>query len=359
MDAIERENRSLKGVLPKDYARPALDKQRLGELIDLIGNIGFGDGRRRQGHARPRLRVLPRPVRLEEGKKGGEFYTPRSVVKLLVEMIEPYQGRVYDPCCGSSGMFVQSEEFIAAHGGRLGDISIFGQESNPTTWQLAKMNLAIRGIEANLGPQHADTFRRDLHPDLKADFVLANPPFNMSDWGARALRRRPLAVRRAAAGERELRLGAAHDPPPRAAGDRRLRARERLDELAAVRRGRDPQGDGRGRSRRLHGRAARAALLRLADPRLPLVPRPRQVGRATRGAKALRDRRGETLFIDARKLGRMVSRDAPRADRRGARAHRRHLPRLARRARRRRRTRTSPASARARRSRRSASTATC
>jgi type I restriction enzyme M protein len=123
-----------------------------------------------------------------EGKKGGEFYTPRCVVKLLVEMIEPLKGRVYDPCCGSSGMFVQSEEFIRAHGGRLGDISIFGEESNPTTWRLAKMNLAIRGIEANLGPHNADTFHNDLHTDLKADFVLANPPFNMSDWGGERLR---------------------------------------------------------------------------------------------------------------------------------------------------------------------------
>ena len=124
----------------------------------------------------------------KEGKKGGEFYTPRCIVELLVEMIEPYKGRVYDPWCGSSGMFVQSEEFIQAHGGKLNDISIYGQESNPTTWRLAKMNLALRGIEANLGPHHADTFRNDLHKDLKADFVLANPPFNMSDWGGENLK---------------------------------------------------------------------------------------------------------------------------------------------------------------------------
>jgi type I restriction enzyme M protein len=123
-----------------------------------------------------------------EGKKGGEFYTPRCVVKLLVEMIEPFKGRVYDPCCGSSGMFVQSEEFIRQHGGRVNDVAISGQESNPTTWKLAKMNLAIRGIEANLGPYHADTFHNDLHKDLRADFILANPPFNMSDWGGERLR---------------------------------------------------------------------------------------------------------------------------------------------------------------------------
>src|SRR6267378_3093856 len=183
MIAIERDNPSLKNVLPKDYARPALDKQRLGEVIDLIGNIGLGDKDSRSKDILGRVyEYFLAQFASAEGKKGGEFYTPRCVVKLLVEMIEPYKGRVYDPCCGSSGMFVQSEEFIEKHGGRVGDLSIFGQESNPTTWKLAKMNLALRGIEANLGPQHADTFRRDLHPDLKADFVLANPPFNMSDW---------------------------------------------------------------------------------------------------------------------------------------------------------------------------------
>lgn len=123
-----------------------------------------------------------------EGKKGGQFYTARCVVRLLVEMIEPYKGRVYDPCCGSGGMFVSSEKFVEAHGGKIGDISIYGQESNPTTWKLAKMNLAIRGVESNLGPEHADSFHRDLHPDLKADFILANPPFNSSDWGGERLR---------------------------------------------------------------------------------------------------------------------------------------------------------------------------
>src|SRR5919204_4182739 len=184
MDAIERDNPRLKGVLPKDYARPTLDKARLGELIDLIGTIGLGGAENQSKDILGRVyEYFLGQFASREGKKAGEFYTPRCVVKLLVEMIEPYQGRVYDPCCGSSGMFVQSEQFIRAHGGRLGDISIFGQESNPTTWRLAKMNLALRGIEANLGPHNEDTFRRDLHPDLKADFILANPPFNMSDWG--------------------------------------------------------------------------------------------------------------------------------------------------------------------------------
>ncbi len=189
MVAIEQENPSLKGVLPKNYARPALDKTRLGELIDLIGTIGLGDAENRSKDILGRVyEYFLNQFASKEGKKGGEFYTPRCIVKLLVEMIEPFQGRVYDPCCGSSGMFVQSEAFIRAHGGRIGDISVYGQESNPTTWRLAKMNLAIRGIEANLGPHHADSFHNDLHKDLKADFLLANPPFNDSDWGGDRLR---------------------------------------------------------------------------------------------------------------------------------------------------------------------------
>ncbi len=189
MVAIEKENPSLKGVLPKDYARPSLDKQRLGELIDLIGQIGLGDKESRSKDILGRVyEYFLSKFASAEGKKGGEFYTPRCAVRLLVEMIEPYKGRVYDPCCGSSGMFVQSEEFIEAHGGRIGDISIYGQESNSTTWRLAKMNLALRGVEANLGPSHADTFHNDLHKDLKADFIMANPPFNMSDWGGERLK---------------------------------------------------------------------------------------------------------------------------------------------------------------------------
>ena len=189
MVAIEKDNPQLKGVLSKDYARPALDKQRLGELIDLVGTIGLGDKENRSKDILGRVyEYFLGQFASAEGKKGGEFYTPRCVVRLLVEMIEPYKGRVYDPCCGSSGMFVQSEEFIEKHGGRIGDLSIYGQESNPTTWKLAKMNLALRGIEANLGPHHADTFRSDLHKDLRADFILANPPFNMSDWGGENLK---------------------------------------------------------------------------------------------------------------------------------------------------------------------------
>jgi type I restriction enzyme M protein len=187
MEGLERDNSSLKGVLPKDYARPGLDKTRLGQLIDQITNIKVGDKESRSKDVIGRVyEYFLSQFASAEGKKGGEFYTPRCVVKLLVEMIEPFKGRVYDPCCGSSGMFVQSEEFITAHGGRLGDISIYGQESNYTTWRLARMNLAIRGIEGQI--EHGDTFHNDRHPDLKADFILANPPFNVSDYGGDRLR---------------------------------------------------------------------------------------------------------------------------------------------------------------------------
>jgi type I restriction enzyme M protein len=183
MVALERDNTRLKGVLPKDYARPGLDKHRLGELIDLISTIGLGDRENRAKDILGRVyEYFLTQFASAEGKNGGQFYTPSSVVRLLVEMLAPYKGRIYDPCCGSGGMFVQSEKFVEAHGGGLGDISIYGQESNATTRRLAVMNLALRGIEADFGPEHADTFRRDLHPDLRADYVLANPPFNDSDW---------------------------------------------------------------------------------------------------------------------------------------------------------------------------------
>lgn len=183
MDAIERDNPKLKGMLTKNYARPALDKQRLGELIDLIGTIGLGDAENRSKDILGRVyEYFLSQFASAEGKKGGQFYTPSCVVRVLVEMLAPYQGRVYDPCCGSGGMFVQSEKFVEHHGGRIGDIAVYGQESNPTTRRLAMMNLAIRGIDGDIGEEHADTFKRDQHPDLKADFVIANPPFNDSDW---------------------------------------------------------------------------------------------------------------------------------------------------------------------------------
>ncbi|HWO71274.1 MAG TPA: class I SAM-dependent DNA methyltransferase [Actinomycetota bacterium] len=310
MDAIERENPSLKGVLPKEYARPTLDKRRLGELIDLIGTIALGE---EDNHAKD---VLGRVYEYflgqfasKEGKKAGEFYTPRCVVRLLVEMIEPFEGRVYDPCCGSSGMFVQSEEFIRAHGGRIDRISIFGQESNPTTWRLAKMNLAIRGIEANLGPHAADSFHRDLHPDLRADFVLANPPFNMSDWGGDRLKddaRWRYGVPPAGNANFAWVQHIIHHLSPTGiagfvlangslssnqSGEGEIRRNiveaDLVDCIVAL----PPQ--------LFYGTAIPACLWFLARDKS---------GKPTRGGKPLRDRRGETLFIDARHMGVMVTR---------------------------------------------------
>ncbi|MEI6280047.1 MAG: class I SAM-dependent DNA methyltransferase, partial [Verrucomicrobiae bacterium] len=189
MVAIERDNPRLKGVLPKDYARPGLDKHRLGELIDLIGTISLtaaseGEKTHRSVDLLGRVyEYFLTRFASAEGKNGGQFYTPSCIVRLLVEMLAPHaNSRIYDPCCGSGGMFVQSEKFIEEHGGERDQIAIYGQESNATTRRLAVMNLAIRGFSADFGPEHADTFRRDLHPDLRADYVLANPPFNDSDW---------------------------------------------------------------------------------------------------------------------------------------------------------------------------------
>lgn len=308
MDAIERDNPSLKGVLPKDYARPTLDKQRLGEPIDLISTIALHDNESHDVLGRVYEYFLGQ-FASREGKKGGEFYTPRSVVKLLVEMIEPYQGRVYDPCCGSSGMFVQSEEFIQAHGGKLDQISIYGQESNPTTWKLAKMNLAIRGIEANLGPRNADSFHDDLHPDLKSDFILANPPFNDSDWGGERLRDDvrwkygipPVGNANFAWVQHFIH----HLAPTGIAG------------FVLANGSMSSQQSGEGEIRRniiddnlvdcmialppqlFYGTPIPACLWFLARDRS---------GKRTRGGKALRDRRNEILFIDSRKMGFLVDR---------------------------------------------------
>ena len=248
MTAIERDNPALKEVLPKDFARTALDKQRLGQMIDMIGNIRVGDAEARSRDVLGRVyEYFLSQFASAEGKKGGEFYTPRCVVKLLVEMLEPYRGLVYDPCCGSSGMFVQSVEFIRAHatgnanGGRArGDISIYGQESNYTTWRLAKMNLAIRGIGGQIA--HGDSFHSDRHPDLKADFILANPPFNVSDWGGERL-----------VADKRWRYGVPPKgnanfawvqhivPPPRAEGRCGVCTRQRVHVVESVGRGRDPE----------------------------------------------------------------------------------------------------------------------
>ena len=188
MVAIEKENVSLKNILPKDYSRPTLDKQRLGELITHIDNIGLHETSNKMDLLGRVYEYFLGRFASAEGKGGGEFYTPSCVVDVLVEMLEPYKGRIYDPCCGSGGMFVQSEKFLDSHGGSRGDISIYGQESNPTTWRLCKMNLAIRGIDGDMGKNNADSFHSDMHKDLRADFILANPPFNISDWGGQHLR---------------------------------------------------------------------------------------------------------------------------------------------------------------------------
>lgn len=184
MRSIEKENKRLKDILPKNFARLELDKRRLGDVVDLFTNIKMID----QGNEKD---ILGRTYEYclakfaeQEGKLAGEFYTPSCVVRTLVEILQPYHGRVYDPCCGSGGMFVQSAKFIENHSGNINDISVYGQDSNPTTWKLAQMNLAIRGIDADLGQYNADTFFNDCHPTLRADFIMANPPFNLSDWGA-------------------------------------------------------------------------------------------------------------------------------------------------------------------------------
>ena len=185
---IEKENTRLKGILPKNFARPELDKRRLGDVVDLFTNIKMkehGDTRDILGRT---YEYCLAQFAEQEGKKGGEFFTPACVVRTLVEFLKPYHGRVYDPCCGSGGMFVQSAKFVEQHSGRINDIAVYGQDSNPTTWKMAQMNLAIRGIEADLGRYNADTFYDDCHPTLRADFIMANPPFNLSDWGADKLR---------------------------------------------------------------------------------------------------------------------------------------------------------------------------
>ncbi len=190
MDAIEKENPPLRGVLPKDYAKESLDKQRIGELINLIGTIGLGDSENISKDILGRVyEYFLGQFANAEGKKGGQFYTPRSIVKLLVEMIEPYSGRIFNPCCGSGGMFVQSEKFVEEHQGKIGDISIYGQESNQTTWKLCKINLAIRGIDAKV--EWGDSFHNDKHRDLKADYILANPPFNDKDYKGEMLAEDP------------------------------------------------------------------------------------------------------------------------------------------------------------------------
>ena len=313
MAAIERDNPALKGVLPRDYARPALDKQRLGQLIDMIGNIAVGDADARSNDVLGRVyEYFLSQFAGAEGKKGGEFYTPRCVVKLLVEMLEPWRGRVYDPCCGSSGMFVQSVEFIDAHAGGNGnggkaprgakpDISIYGQESNYTTWRLAKMNLAIRGIDGRIA--HGDSFLDDRHPDLKADFILANPPFNVSDWGGERL-----------AGDKRWQYGV----PPKGNANFAW-VQHMAHHLASAGVAGIVLANGSMSSSQSGEGAIRKNLVE-ADLVDCMAALPGQLFYSTqipvclwflaRGRKngKFRNRSGEILFIDARKLGRMTDR---------------------------------------------------
>ena len=302
MTAIERDNVSLKGVLPKDYARPGLDKQRLGQLINLVSDIALGDEAARAQDTLGRVyEYFLSQFASAEGKQSGQFYTPRHVVRILVAMLAPYKGRVYDPCCGSGGMFVQSEQFIEAHAGRIGDISIYGQESNYTTWRLAKMNLAIRGIEAQIA--QGDTFHADQHPNLKADYVLANPPFNDSDWRGELLK-----------GDKRWVYGV----PP--AGNANFAwVQHFLFHLAPTGTAGFVLANGSMSSNQSGEGEIRKNLIE-ADLVDCMVALPGQLFYSTQIPVCLwfltrtktngrfRDRRGETLFIDARKLGTLVDR---------------------------------------------------
>jgi type I restriction enzyme M protein len=302
MGAIERDNPSLKGVLPKDYARPGLDKQRLGQLINLVSDIGLGSPADRAKDILGRVyEYFLAQFASAEGKKGGQFYTPSRVVRVLVEILAPYKGRVYDPCCGSGGMFVSSEKFIEAHSGRIGDISIYGQESNYTTWRLAKMNLAIRGIDAQIA--HGDSFHNDRHPDLKADYVLANPPFNDSDWRGDLLKNDKRWV---------------YGVPP--AGNANFAwVQHFIHHLAPTGLAGFVLANGSMSSNQSGEGEIRKAIVE-ADLVDCMVALPGQLFYATQIPVCLwflarskrngrfRDRREETLFIDARKLGTMVDR---------------------------------------------------
>jgi len=303
MIAIERENRSLKNILPKNYARLALNQERLGQLVDLISNISVGGAKARSKDVLGRVyEYFLSQFASAEGKRGGEFYTPRCIVQLLVEMIEPYRGRVYDPCCGSSGMFVQSIEFIQAHargnsndGKVRGDISIYGQESNYTTWRLAKMNLAIRGITGQIA--HGDSFHDDKHLDLKADFILANPPFNVSNWGGERLKE-----------DRRWRYGV----PPKGNANFAW-VQHIIHHLAPAGTAAFVLANGSMSSGQSGESEIRKELIEdnVVDC---MVALPGQLFYSTQIPACLwflarrRKRQGEILFIDARKLGRMVSR---------------------------------------------------
>ncbi|HUY08006.1 MAG TPA: class I SAM-dependent DNA methyltransferase [Candidatus Dormibacteraeota bacterium] len=307
MDAVEVENPTLRGVLPKNFARPSLDVRRLGELVDLIAGLGLGASEHREKDLLGRVyEYFLGKFASQEGKGGGEYYTPRSVVKLLVEMIEPYKGRVYDPCFGSGGMFVQSENFVEAHGGQRNDIAVYGEELNDTTWRLGKMNLAIRGIEADLGPRWGDTFHEDLHPDLKADFILANPPFNISDWGGDQLRDDPRwqfgTPPASNANFAWLQHMASKLAPQGVAGV----------VLANGSLSTHQSGEGEIRQRMIEADLVECVVALPVQlfytTQIPVSLWFLNRDKSSGGTRNWRDRRGEVLFIDARKMGNLVDR---------------------------------------------------
>ncbi len=300
--AIEQDNARLKGILDKRFARTQLEPGRLGELIDLISSIGFGAKDKAKDTLGEVYEYFLGQFASAEGKKGGQFYTPASVVKVLVEVLSPHKGKVYDPCCGSGGMFVQSEKFVESHGGKFGDLSLYGQEANPTTWRLVAMNLAIRGMDFNLGKEPADTFHRNQHPDLKADYVLANPPFNISDWGGDKLASDPRWV---------------HGTPP--VGNANYAWLQHiLWHLKPSGQAGVVLANGSMSSNQNNEGAIRKAMVE-ADAVEVMVALPPQLFFNTQIPACLwfltkdktqhgRDRRGEFLFIDARKLGTMQTR---------------------------------------------------
>ena len=303
LSLIESENSKLKGILDKRYARVQLPDGKLGELVDLVSTIGFGEaGDTAKNHTRDLLGQVYEyflgQFASAEGKRGGQFYTPASIVKTLVAVLAPHHGKVYDPCCGSGGMFVQSERFIEAHGGKIGDVSIYGQEANPTTWRLAAMNLAIRGIDFNLGKEPADTFVRDQHKDLRADFVLANPPFNISDWWHGSLEGDPRWV---------------YGTPPQGNANYAWLQHMLYHLKSTGRAGIVLANGSMSSSQNSEGEIRRAMVD--ADKVEVMIALPGQLFFNTQIPACLwflvkekRARQGEVLFIDARKLGSMISR---------------------------------------------------
>jgi len=300
--AIEAENPRLKNILDKRFARAELEPGKLGELVDLVSKVGFGSGEKARDVLGEVYEYFLGQFASAEGKKGGQFYTPASVVKVIVEIIAPHKGKVYDPCCGSGGMFVQSEKFIESHGGRFGDLSIYGQEANPTTWRLVAMNLAIRGMDFNLGKEPADTFTRNQHPDLRADFCMANPPFNISDWWSEKLASDPRWV---------------HGVPPQGNANyawlQHILYHLKPSGMAGV-----VLANGSMSSSQNNEGAIRKAMIEadVVDCMVALPPQlffntqiPACLWFLTKDKRANgRDRRGEVLFIDARKLGSLVTR---------------------------------------------------